>query len=143
MFPFKYRQARRNQALTETHKTARMAFCWKMLGMARSLPKIHFLDESRIDLGGDKRWIWFRKGDDNPAVSISFVKFPPPVMVFAVIGITFKSDLLLVEGSIAIDRYLQNLDRLGDIDVLNAKHVMFGWIFQQDGGTGSHFASSP
>jgi hypothetical protein len=54
-------------------------------------------------------------------------------MVFAVIGIGFKSDLLLVDGTIDTDRYIQNLDRLGFIQALDAGHGTFGWIFQQDG----------
>jgi hypothetical protein len=54
-------------------------------------------------------------------------------MVFAVIGISFKSDLMIVEGSIDTDQYIQNLDRLGFIKTLNAVHGPFGWIFQQDG----------
>jgi hypothetical protein len=84
-------------------------------------------------LGGDKRWIWYREGEDNGSASISSIKFPPSVMIFAVIGIGFQSNFLLVEGSINTDRSLQNCDRLGFIDVLNEKHGMFGWIFQQDG----------
>jgi hypothetical protein len=39
---FKYRPVRYNQALTERHKAAGVAFYRKMLDMARSLPKIHF-----------------------------------------------------------------------------------------------------
>jgi hypothetical protein len=101
-----------------------------MLGMTRSVPRIHFSDESRIVLGGEKRWIWYREGEDNPAASISSVKFLPSVMAFAVIGIGFKTDLLLVEGSIETDWYPQNLDHLRFINVLNEKHRMFGWIFQ-------------
>jgi hypothetical protein len=103
---FKYRPARHNQALTEAHKAARVVFCWKMLRMADSLPKIHFSDESRSVLGGDKRWTWYREGENNPAASISSVKCPPSVTVFAVVGIGFKSDLLLVDGSIDTDQCL-------------------------------------
>jgi hypothetical protein len=94
---------------------------------------MHFSDESRIVLGDNKRWIWYREDEDNPAALISYVNFAPSVMVFAVVEIGFKSDLLLVEGSIDPDRYLQTLDRLGFIDVLNEKHGIFRWIFQQDG----------
>jgi hypothetical protein len=36
-------------------------------------------------------------------------------MVFAVIGVGYKSDLLMAEESIDTDRYIQNLDRLGFI----------------------------
>jgi hypothetical protein len=54
-------------------------------------------------------------------------------MIFVVIGIGFKSDLLLVKKSIDTDRYIHNLDRLGFIWALHAKYGRLGWIFQQDG----------
>jgi transposase len=126
---FKYRPLRHNQALTDLHKLNRLEFCRKMLRMPESLPLIHFSDESRLILGDDKRWIWYRHGEDNPGASISSVKFPASVMIFAVIGIGFKSDLLLVDGSIDTDRYIQNLDRLGFINALDQRHGPFGWIF--------------
>jgi hypothetical protein len=54
-------------------------------------------------------------------------------MIFAVIGIVFKSDLLLIEGSVDTDQCIHNLDHLGLIEALNAKYGPFGWIFQCDG----------
>jgi hypothetical protein len=54
-------------------------------------------------------------------------------MVFAVIGVGFKSDLLVLDGTIDTDRSLQNIDRLGFITALDVIHGPFGWIFQQDG----------
>jgi hypothetical protein len=53
-------------------------------------------------------------------------------MVFAVVGIEFKSELPLVEGSSDSGRYIQNLDGLGFIGPLNEKYRPFGWIFEQD-----------
>jgi hypothetical protein len=124
---------RHKQASTKMHKAALAALCRKMLGMAHSLPKIHFSDESKIVLGGDQKWIWYREGEDNSTVSKSSVKFPPSITELTVIRIDFKSELMLVEESIDNDRYLQNLDHLGCIDVLNEKHGMFGEVLQQDG----------
>jgi hypothetical protein len=43
-------------------------------------------------------------------------------MIFAVISIGYKSDILMVEGSIKADRYIQNVDQLGFIHVLDQKH---------------------
>jgi hypothetical protein len=54
-------------------------------------------------------------------------------MVFAVIGVGYKSDLLMVEGSIDTDRYIQNLDLLGFMSALDQKYRPLCWIFQQDG----------
>jgi hypothetical protein len=57
-------------------------------------------------------------------------------MVFAGIGVVNKSDLLLVDESIDADQYVQNVDRLGFTVVLDRRHRLFGWIFQQDGAPG-------
>jgi hypothetical protein len=54
-------------------------------------------------------------------------------MVWAAMGIGFRSDLMLVEGSIDIGRDIHNLDRLCSINALDGVHGTFGWIFQQDG----------
>jgi hypothetical protein len=54
-------------------------------------------------------------------------------MIFAVIGMGYKSELLMVEGSIDADRYVQSVDQLGVIDAVDQKHGLFRWIFEQDG----------
>jgi hypothetical protein len=41
------------------------------------LHKIVFLDESKNMFGSDKRWVWWRRGDDNPVVIQATIKFPP------------------------------------------------------------------
>jgi transposase len=130
---FKYRPPRHNQMLTSRHVAERIAFCEKMLSMKEISTKIHFSDESRVVLGDDKGWIWYRAGEDNPNASVSSKKFPESLMVFAVIGVDFKSDLLVVQGTIDTDQYLQNIEQLAFIEALDEKHGPFGWIFQQDG----------
>jgi hypothetical protein len=112
--------------LTPRHVTERIAFCEKMLSMRAVLPRIHFSEESRAVLGDDKGLIWYRAGEDNPEASIASRKFPESLMAFAVIGVGFKSDLLVVQGTIEVDQYIQNIDRLGFIDALDQKHGPFG-----------------
>jgi hypothetical protein len=46
-------------------------------------------------------------------------------MVFAVVGIGFKSDRLFVERNTDSHRYIQNLDHLGFVDVMNGKYGPF------------------
>jgi hypothetical protein len=84
-----------------------------MLGMRGSLEVVPFSDESKVVVGDDKRWIWYRNGEDNSRVSDSFIKYPPSVTVFTIIKISVKSDVILVEGSINTDRYIHTLDCLG------------------------------
>jgi hypothetical protein len=85
-----------------------------------------------VVLGDDKGWIWYRAGEDNPEASITSRKFPESLMVFAVIGVGFKSDLLVVQGTTDTDQHIQNIDRLRFISTLDKKHRPCGWIFQQD-----------
>jgi hypothetical protein len=54
-------------------------------------------------------------------------------MIFGVIGIDYKSDVLFVEESIDADKYIENVSQLGFIEDLNRKHGILQWIFQQDG----------
>jgi hypothetical protein len=73
----------------------------------------------RVDLGDDRRWIWYRAGEDNPEASVSLKKFPESLMIFAVIIIDLKSDLF--RRNIDIDQYLQN------IGVVGARGFPGGW----------------
>jgi hypothetical protein len=49
----------------------RLNFCKKRIDLPDSLSMIRFSDESRFVLGDDKKWVWDRKGEDNPSASIS------------------------------------------------------------------------
>jgi hypothetical protein len=103
-----------------------------MLGMRESLEKTRFSDESRVVLGDDKGWRWSGNDGDNQETSASCIKCSPSVIVFAVIGIGFKSNLTFAEGSIETDCYIHNLDRVRLIDPLDEMHGTFGWIMRQD-----------
>jgi transposase len=115
---FHYQPARHIQELRTYQVIARIEFCQRMLANPGWLPLIHFSDESRFVLGDDKRWIWYRRGEENDSAAHSTQKFPPSLMVFAVIGIGYRSKLLFVDGTIDADRYIyiQNLTELGIIE---------------------------
>jgi transposase len=131
---FTYRPPRHIQALTVRHKEDRVAFCQDMIRYPEeTLRKIYFSDESRIVLGTDKEWIWYRKGEGNDEANVASQKFPPSLMIFAVVGQGYKSKLLFVEGSINTHRYIENLEQIGFINDLDAIHGVLQWIFQQDG----------
>jgi hypothetical protein len=121
---FMYDSAWHDQVLNETHKTGRVEFCQRVFGMRRSLAKIHFADEVRVVLGNDKRWTWHRNSEDNLMASASSIKYPPSVIAFAVIGISFKSDLMIMEGSINTDWHTHNLDHFGFIDAFDEMHAL-------------------
>jgi transposase len=130
---FHYQPPRHTQELMDYHMKDRRDFVDKMLAHPAWLPKIHFSDESRFVLGDDKRWVWYRRGEYNPSAMRSTRKYPPSVMIFAVIGPNYKSKLLFVEGTINTDKYIQNLEDVGFIKDLDARYGALGWIFMQDG----------
>jgi hypothetical protein len=94
---------------------------------------ICFSDESRVVLGNDKQWVWYRFGENNPSANVVTDKFPKALMIFAVIGIGYKSRLLFIEGTIDANQYIQNIADLGFIEDLDEKHGFLNWTFQQDG----------
>jgi hypothetical protein len=65
MMGFHYQPPHHTQELKQRHIEARVEFWQKMLGNPGWLPLIHFSDESRFVLGDDKRWVWYRRGEEN------------------------------------------------------------------------------
>jgi hypothetical protein len=83
---FRYQPPRHTPELRQEHVEARVAFAEQMLAHPGWLPRIHFSDESRFVLGDDKRWVWYRRGEENDSAMRSTQKFPPSVMIFGVIA---------------------------------------------------------
>jgi hypothetical protein len=54
-------------------------------------------------------------------------------MVFAVVGIGHKSQLLIVSGSIDAEKYLENCAEVNFIHDLDGLHGRWNWLYQQDG----------
>jgi transposase len=130
---FEFRAPRHTQSLTDVNIADRMKFCEEMLKWRDDqLQSICFSDESRVVLGDDKQWVWYRRGEDNPSACFQTAKYPQGVMVFAVIGVGYKSKLLIVDGTINTQKYIENCHNLGFIHDLDQKHGCFGWTFQQD-----------
>jgi transposase len=131
---FDYQPPRHIQDLNDDQKAARREFCAKYLQFPpEMLHKIAFSDESRAVLGTDKQWVWYRKGEGNASANVTTQKFPPSLMIFAVIGIGYKSKLLIIEGTVDAHKYIDNLVQIDVIPELDAMHGPFNWIFQQDG----------
>jgi hypothetical protein len=97
------------------------------------LGKICFSDESRVVLGRDNQWLWYRRREADPATYAPMTKFPPSVMVFAVIGSPCKSPLLITMNSIKADKYIHNYMELNFTYDLDDIHGRWNWIYDQDG----------
>jgi hypothetical protein len=97
-----------------------------MLENSGWLPLINVSDESRFVREDDKRWVWYRRGEENESAIRPTQKFPPSIMIFAVIGRDYKSRLLFVEGMIDAEKYIENLLQLGFIEELDQRHGALG-----------------
>lgn len=136
---YKYKPPQHSQLLSEQQKVNRISFSNTLLTKYHNseidLQAINFSDESRFVLGDDKQWVWRRHGERNPTAVVPQVKFPPSVMIFAVIGRNYKSKLVLVEGSIDSEKYIENIKQSGLISDLDSTLGRGNWIFMQDGAT--------
>lgn len=132
---FNYAPPRHMQKLTPAHQQARIEFCQKMLGQLNVLESIAFSDESRFVLGSDKKWRWIRRGEEQEGSTVSSVKFPQSIMIFGVIGVGYKSRLLIVDSTINTQKYIENCEKVDFINELNALHGPLNWIYMQDGAT--------
>jgi hypothetical protein len=131
---FHFQAPRHIQALSEEQKSARIAFWERLLEWDdRTLESICFSDQSLAVLGNDNRWPWHRRGEDNTSETVPTVKFPASLMVFEAIGMHYRSRLLVIEGSISTDKYIENCSELGFIEELDSIHRPLEWTFQQDG----------
>jgi hypothetical protein len=127
----RYEPARHTKSLTEEHKQKQVLYCNDMLEYPSDVrQKIVFSDESRITLGDEKHWVWYRHGADNPLATRTTAKHPPSHMVFAVIGVGFKSKLLVIERTVNAETCRRNIETLAFMDELNQLHGMLQWIFQ-------------
>ncbi len=96
---------------------------------------IIFSDESRFVEGDDKQWVWRRYGDRNPTAQYHSKKFPKSVMIYGSIGHNYKSQIVIVHGSIDSYKYQENILRSGMINDLDSNLGKGSWIFQQDGAS--------
>ena len=97
--------------------------------------QIIFSDESRVCIQNDSHYIWRIIGDDSESIFSDKSKIPVSIMIWGCIGYNFKSNLVLIEGSLNSDAYIQLLNNekiFYEIDKCKGKGNYF---FQQDGAT--------
>jgi len=69
--------------------------------------KIVFSDESRVSIQNDSRYIWRRIGDNSESIFSDKSKFPVSIMIWGCIGYNYKSNLVLIEGNLNSEAYIQ------------------------------------
>ena len=128
-----------NNGFDKRAKKNRIIFANSLIELQKTqqidLKTIIFSDESRFVEGDDKQWVWRRYGDRNPTAQYRSKKFPKSVMIYGAIGHNYKSQIVIVHGSIDSYKYQENILRSGMINDLDSNLGKGSWIFQQDGAS--------
>jgi hypothetical protein len=122
--------------LTERHLEAREQFAHGIeLDIRYHLPWF-FTDESSLDLNPYRRTAYRIPGITTlEGMFQDYTKHPLRIMVWGGIARNYKSPLILVEGFINAEKYIQMLDENQVIEHLDGIHGRGGWVFQDDGAS--------
>ena len=128
-----FRPPIRSVKISEQAKIKRYNFTHYHLENKTNFRNVVFADESWFLLGRNKRWVWIDKYKKKKKVMQNKVAHPPKIMVWGGIGYNFKTNLVIVEGSLNSDRYLDQIifgsDLIPDAD---SRYGIGEWILQQD-----------
>jgi transposase len=137
-FNFRWGRAKKCPMLTDEHVYARVQFAKdfesEMFHAIRQFPFV-FTDESRFCYCADNHWVWKRPGEHLYANLAPVQKFPKfSIMVWGAIGIGFKSNLIIFDGSVNAETYMQALRKSFFIEADQAYSERH-WVLVQDGAT--------
>lgn len=118
----------------------RILFARRVLKDGITGDKIVFSDESRFVKGTDSRWVWRRRGETIDEIYSETDKFPESVMIFGAIGKNFKSNLVIINGTISASDYQKILEDSLVLEYMS-KPGNESLVFQQDGAS-CHTASA-
>ena len=121
--------------MTEAHKTNRVAFAldwiYNRICLLRRSPII-FSDESKICLMESAKRLSRVPGECVECEYLSRSQHPIQIMVWACVGVGFKSDLLQFRETCNQETYRDLLTEHAIFPELNARFGEFQYIFQQD-----------
>lgn len=136
---FRFTHPRKEPLLTPIHKRNRVQFCQRALENITNIDwtkDVVITDESRISLFNDSRRVWFQPGMRNPKAIVRSPKKAQGFMVWAGIGIGFKSKLIFIKGTMdhltyqIMLRHHRVFEDMEDTARRNGTNIPF---FQQDG----------
>jgi transposase len=137
---FDYGPPRKCPQLNEEHIQLRRQFVrdWREGALFRQLKQLPlvFSDESRFSFGGsDNGYTWSRRGEYLLSNMNQKPKYPPfSIMVWGAIGPYFKSPLIICDGTINSEVYINFLKN----QFFTYADLHFGhyhWLFMQDGAS--------
>ena len=136
---FNYKPPKVKQGLTEKQKCKRLLFSESVINSGINTDLITFSDECRFCQRNDNTWKWYRRNDDSDDVFQHKEKVNKSVMIFAAIGVGFKSHLVIVEGNVDDVEYRRIFNESKICEMLNEKYGAGNFYYMQDGAP-SHFS---
>ena len=129
---FHFLPPKKQTDLTQTQIINRLKFGYSIHESKINLLKILFSDESKMSLYSDNRNLWRKRGSRNANIYCKQKKFYQSFIIFGIIGIDYKSKLVISNINIDSEQYCYNLIQSGVLDYFNSDEQL---IFQQDGAT--------
>ena len=130
---YKFRPPKVRQVLTDIQIEKRNKFAHSVLDSNPDFRKFVFSDESRVCLGPDNRYCWYKRGETDPTVFKEYQKTEIGVMVWAAIGYDYKSPLVFCPPNVDGKAYREIIKQSHMIETLNNTWGEGEWLFQQDG----------
>lgn len=130
---YDYKPPKIRQKLTEKQISCRKYFSKSLLANQIDTSNFVFSDESRFCFDRDGHLIWRRRGEISDDVFIEKEKYAEGIMVFGIIGLDYKSPLILCKGGVNDLEYRRLLNESKMVDTLNCPPRNGDFIFVQDG----------
>jgi hypothetical protein len=118
--------------LTNGHKQARISFAQRLLTNNFDLSRIVFSDEATILIDTMRRKIWRVPGWRTETTTSYQANHPIQRVIWAAIGLNWKSPIIYINGNINSQSYIQQLLNNEIIMSLN-NHYGSNYYLQQDG----------
>lgn len=120
--------------LSEDQKVMRMNFAYTILKNNIDPTLIGFSDESRFQMDSNRIGVWHHLKRYNPLCVNTKAKYSPSIMIWAMIGQNYKSDIIFIEKTMNKEVYL---NKIINTEIIPTAMSIIGddFIFQQDGAT--------
>ena len=126
-----YRPPLRSVFLTPNAIALRKSFAQNHLNS--NWQNVVFSDESSFQLGQHKKWVWVDKFNITDKVLSHDRKYYPHIMIWGAVGYSFKSDLIVFEGHVNSEKYIDQVFLESNlIEKADERWGIEGWVFHQD-----------
>ena len=102
----KFRPPIRSVFISPAAAQKRFNFTKFHLDAKNDFQNVVFTDESWFVLGKNSKWVWFDKHQITDKVLQRKVAHPPKVMIWGGVGYNFKTDLIIVHGTLNSENYI-------------------------------------